>query len=451
MSARTPVGEQGQVWLRPIDAQGNVLDRAVRGCRWRAFVKVRDRDGRRRIVQGTGKTQGAAERALERKLKARRPAGWLGVDANMTVRELGEYWMEQRKQGSAVPEKGQRRGGPLAPQSLLPYRYALDSDIYPAIGDLRLHEVTTGIIDSVLLDMERHKRSTRQVRTVLIQAFRLAVRHQAMSYNPMADVDKPRRVAKEVEALSVEQARDFLELVHDYCTAVKLDSQGRKMGGKRRSVDLYEIVLLMLATGCRIGEVLALRWRDIENLATNNPTVHVRATLIEPKKVPDRKDKHGNVIAKGEVFVPTLTYQPTTKGRERRTLFLPDAAAAMLMERRKRTQWRRLDDPIFASKNGTHLWPNNVRTTLRRALADTVFVGTTPHALRRTVGTLLAHEAGLDVARDVLGHSDPSITFQAYVGTRPTAPDVRNLLDLFFNEHPIDAMDMDPAVAAMAE
>jgi integrase len=49
-----------------------------------------------------------------------------------------------------------------------------------------------------------------------------------------------------------------------------------------------------------------------------------------------------------------------------------------------------------------------------------------PHTLRRTVGTRIAHEVGLDATREQLGHSDPSVTFQAYVAAGPMAPDLRH-------------------------
>lgn len=59
-----------------------------------------------------------------------------------------------------------------------------------------------------------------------------------------------------------------------------------------------------------------------------------------------------------------------------------------------------------------------------------------PHHLRRTVGTLITHEVGLDAAREQLGHSDGSTTYQHYVGKREVAPDVRPTLDVFFSALP---------------
>ena len=79
------------------------------------------------------------------------------------------------------------------------------------------------------------------------------------------------------------------------------------------------------------------------------------------------------------------------------------------------------------------MWPHNIRTRLRQAVSGiSELEGTTPHTLRRTVGTLVAHEAGLDATREQLGHSDPSVTYQRYVAARRIAPDLRPVLDQFF-------------------
>ena len=88
--------------------------------------------------------------------------------------------------------------------------------------------------------------------------------------------------------------------------------------------------------------------------------------------------------------------------------------------------------PVFAHAGGGWLWPNNVRTKLRGVAADTPLVGVSPHTLRRTVGTLVAHSAGLDAARDVLGHRDPSVTARHYIADTARVIDVRHTLDPIF-------------------
>ncbi|TWG97802.1 phage integrase family protein [Nocardioides sp. J9] len=151
------------------------------------------------------------------------------------------------------------------------------------------------------------------------------------------------------------------------------------------------------------------------------PILHVCGTLVEPRKG----------------FVEKLHRQDTTKTREDRRLILPDRVANLLQERMHRVPPPRPDAPIFATRTGNWISPSNMRTRLRRAIERSVATGdprdreidgTTLHTLRRTVGTLLTHEVSLDAAREQLGHRDPSITYQHYVGKRSVAPDVRTTL-----------------------
>ena len=59
----------------------------------------------------------------------------------------------------------------------------------------------------------------------------------------------------------------------------------------------------------------------------------------------------------------------------------------------------------------------------------------TPHALRRTVASLIAYDAGLDAARMQLGHSlTGSTPLSAYVAHRQQAPDHRGILDWLFHD-----------------
>jgi len=236
-----------------------------------------------------------------------------------------------------------------------------------------------------------------------------AVQRELIAANPMRDIEKERRDDRVVRALTVDRVRELRHLL-DPTTRRKPNARGPNR-------DLPEIVDFILGTGCRIGETLAVRWRDL-SLDVNPPTVDVCGTLIEPR---------------GR-YVEALVRQPMPKNDEDRTLILPNHVIDMLRERRKRTKWRRLDDPVFASSaSGGWIWPSNIRTRLRAATANVDGLSaTTPHTLRRTVGTLVAHERGTDAAREQLGHSDGSVTATFYVAKRSTAPDLRDVLDKFF-------------------
>jgi integrase len=91
-------------------------------------------------------------------------------------------------------------------------------------------------------------------------------------------------------------------LTRSHQDGAALDDRGRLLGGARRTPDLHDLVLVLLGTGMRIGEALALEWADLD-LHADIPFVRVGATLVEP-----RRD-----VATGQVFVAGLHRQPMTK------------------------------------------------------------------------------------------------------------------------------------------
>lgn len=165
----------------------------------------------------------------------------------------------------------------------------------------------------------------------------------------------------------------------------------------------------MLATGARIGEILALRWEDLD-LAAERPTLTICGTLVFVKS-------QGNYR------------QPWTKSDAGyRRIVLPRFAVGMLMA-------RKLDAPdnphdaIFASRRGTWLSPNNVRRQWRQARADTDLAWVTPHTFRKTVATLIKEEKDTKSASAQLGHSSEEVTDTYYIAKPVQAPDVSDILE----------------------
>jgi integrase len=121
--------------------------------------------------------------------------------------------------------------------------------------------------------------------------------------------------------------------------------------GPRHTGDLADVVDLMLATGARIGEILALRREDLD-LAAARPTLTICGTLV---------------YVKGQ----GTFRQPWTKSDAGyRILVLPRFAVGMLMTRNV-TAANNPHNAIFASRRGTWHSPNNVRRQWRQARTDT--------------------------------------------------------------------------------
>lgn len=74
-----------------------------------------------------------------------------------------------------------------------------------------------------------------------------------------------------------------------------------------------------------------------------------------------------------------------------------------------------LDALIFRSREGTPLTTANVRRQLRKVLGDAGIEGVTPHMFRRTVATVINERASLNLAAELLGHTDPRVTIEPYI------------------------------------
>ncbi len=236
----------------------------------------------------------------------------------------------------------------------------------------------------------------------------LAARHDAVGANPLRDVAKVPASRKEVRALTVEEAGALRSGLHRW----QLDSSPR---GRKRPNDLLDVVDVMLATGARIGEALALRWKDVD-LRAERPTLTVTGTVI---------------YVSGEGM--TIQEHPkSTNSRQR--YFLPAFAVEMLLRRQVQQLEANPWDVVFPSSTGTLRDPGNFRKQWRSARDDIGFQWVTPHTFRKSVGTLLANSEGMASASAQPGHSNEQITSRHYVQKTHQAPDMTALLQSFGRE-----------------
>lgn len=172
------------------------------------------------------------------------------------------------------------------------------------------------------------------------------------------------------------------------------DSAGRSIG-RRVQVwqDLPDLVRAMLATGGRIGEVLALSGEDTD------PTE--RTVALDHHLVP--------VAGEG------ITRVPGRKGGKPGLLLRVPSWSVPMWRRRKLASG---GGPVFPSWRGTWLHPDNVISRLAEGLAETELEWVTSHVFRKTVNTVL-DEAGLPVTAqaDQLGNT-PAIVEQHYRARR---------------------------------
>jgi len=353
------------------------------GDGFRARTLYRDYDGRTRAVERTGRTRGAAQRALSAAIRDRAHASKAEkITSGTSLDVVAEHWF------AGLGEAGR------SPSTLQAYRDRLDNQIIPALGHVRLSELSVSLIDRHLLSVKAKNGNAvaKQTKSVLSGICGLATRYDALASNPCRDVSristKPKRAP---QSMSVPEVKDLLAWL--------------ATDPKAQHHDLLDLVTLMVATGLRIGEVLAVTWSAVD---LKDGTVAVRGTVLRVKGV-------------GLVLKPA----PKTPGGER-VLQLPSWGTAMLASKEAALATHpdfRASQPVLASPGGKGLRdPSNTRRALREAFAGAGMPGLTSHAFRKTVATLM-DEAGLSArqAADQLGHAKPSMTADVYYGRRTRA------------------------------
>jgi integrase len=377
----------------PIGTWGKIRRDQLGPHRWRARTNFRDYDGETRVVEAHDTTGAKAENKLRATLRDRATPNSSDITANTLVNTLAELWFDE--------VTGQEE---LSAQTLDRYRSCYQQAIRKPLGRLRIREATVGRLDKFFKTLAKaHRAQAHNAKVVLKQMFAMAVRHGAISTNPIRDIASLPSRRRTVVALET----DNLESVRAAIRRWQQPVPGKS--GPHHSSDLADVVDLLLATGARIGEILAIRWQDL-NLNGSSPTLTVSGTLVYVK-------------GKG------LFRQGWTKTDAGfRTVVLPQFAADVLLGRRGTSIVNDLD-AVFTTRKGTWLSPNNVRRQWRQARADTGLEWVTPHIFRKTVATLLDRQGKGDAATLQLGHSNEEVTKEYYIVKATAAPDVTDILD----------------------
>jgi integrase len=233
-----------------------------------------------------------------------------------------------------------------------------------------------------MTDKNLSGRTVRYIHAVLRSALNRAVAWHLVKRNAALGIKLPKPVRPRIRPLDLDQAKALLE-------AVKGD----------RLEALYSVAL---ALGLREGEVLGLRW---ENIDLDAGTLRVEKSL--------------QLISKKLVLAPLKTDE------SRRTLALPAFAVASLRSHRiaqkkerlvAADRWKGGEPFVFCTGIGTPIFPRNLRRQFRSVLTNANLPRVRFHDLRHTAGTLLAAQGvSPRVIMEILGHTQVSMTMNVYV------------------------------------
>ena len=231
----------------------------------------------------------------------------------------------------------------------------------------------------------------KQSRTLLTLMFAFALRHDAISRNPVEGTSPLRRRKESPRALTLDQIAAIRAAAATWRT-------GPGLPGPKNDGQVRDIIEVLLGTAMRTGEVLALRPRDIAH-GPDGMVAHVNGTVVQRKGSGAVRQDH-----------------PKTDASVRR-IPVPEFAAQVLRRRLALLGPEQLDQTIFASRNRRPLSPYNVRRTFRdflklAGLSDT---GISLHWYRRTGATVIARTMSKDAAALFLGHTSSKITEGHYI------------------------------------
>jgi integrase len=338
--------------------------------RWTSAIGLGYHRGKLKRQYFYGKTREEVSNKLIQALEKRRQGLPVAFD-RQTVGQFLDQWLKETVKPS------------VRQNTYCSYEQNIRLYLKPCLGTIDLSKLTPQHIQSFMNSQRKEARSARLVnyqRTILRCALNDALKWNLVARNVAALVDPLHYRKAEIEPLTVADAESLLKVIK----------------GDR----LETVFHVALTLGLREGEILGLRWQDVD---FDNQLLRVAKSL-------QRIDKKLQLV------------EPKTK-KSKRTLPIPENLLSSLRAHRTRqleeklfagTDWQE-NGLVFATSIGTPLYARNVIRSFHRLLNKAKLRRYRFHDLRHSCATfLLAKNVPARVVMDILGHSNISLTMNTY-------------------------------------
>lgn len=332
-----------------------------------------------------GKTRKAVAEKLT-KAMADRDGGLVFDAGSVTVGEYLDRWLSDSVRDTVRQNTFEN------------YVYLVRKHIKPTLGRVKLKSLTPAHVRGLYrekLDSGLSNRTVNYIHVTLHKALKQAVNDALIPRNVTEAVKAPRPVKKEVQALDSDQARAFLEAA--------------------RGDRLEALYVVAITTGLRQGELLGLRWSDVD---------------LEARKLAVRR-----ALVAGSVGSRTgARFDAPKNSKSRRTVKLTGSAVEILKRHKAAQNEERLklgslwEDHglVFPNRAGKPMDHNNLyRRDFKKMLAKAGLPNTFRfHDLRHTCATLLlVKNVNQKVVQEMLGHATITQTMDTYSHVLPTMQD----------------------------
>jgi integrase len=281
------------------------------------------------------------------------------------------------------------------PSTLRGYRSAISVHLLPAFGPMAVEDVTVEAIERWMAGFAGSARSRNKLLIQLHGILGRAKRVYGLQVNAAAEVEKfPQRSSVDIQVFSPEEVWALVR-------AAASEQDGA-------------VYLTAAFTGLRMGELLALRWRDVDFAGS---TIRVRASYYA-----------------GQLTTPK-------SGKVRAVPLAPDVASA-LAQLGRRPHWTGEDDLVFPGDAGDYLDGSALRRRYKAALASAALRPLRFHDLRHTFGTRTIAKADVRRVQEWMGHADIQTTMR-YLHYAPRDEDAALVAEAFAIAQPADAAPHD--------
>ena len=288
------------------------------------------------------------------------------------------------------------------------YLNAANTHIIPALGDIKAVDLTTYAIQALLNDMDGRqklsKKTLKAVRDLINQTFTHAVALKRLHHNPVTETKLPKQARVKAEQ-------------KETIKAIPVAERTKVLFACKDNLCMRTALTVLMFTGMRIGEFLALPWGNID-FRNNVITINQAQTHV------CEYGDDGKLKSRTKVIGNTKTQCSTRK------IKAPPAVMNVLAEWRAHlpehvrvrvTHDLLADDaPVFPNDMGQMRSYNGFRTTYRRFMAENGLVCYPLHCYRHTHATMLL-EQGVNpkVVQKLLGHRDIETTLGIYSHVLP--------------------------------